>query len=124
MTRINIGINPQELTTKHLMAEHYEMKRIPNCVRSCRVHVKYIPTFRLGKGHVHFFTTRLGYLLKRYKQVYQECLRRGFKVQNYETAWDGVPAELMGEYTPTNRDIKIIKERINLRLNKHASQTI
>ena len=32
MTRINVGISPAELNDKHLIAEHREIKRIPNCV--------------------------------------------------------------------------------------------
>ena len=116
MTRINIGIDPKTLTSKHLIAEHREMKRVPNQVKSGRVKVTEIPTFRLGKGHVHFFTTRLGYLLKRYREVYQECLRRGFKVENYESAWISIPDELMKDYTPTEEDRKIVEKRIALRL--------
>ena len=33
MTRINVGIPPAELTGKHLIAEHREIKRIPNCIK-------------------------------------------------------------------------------------------
>ena len=36
MTRINVGVDPSELTTKHLIAEHREIKRIPNCIKSGR----------------------------------------------------------------------------------------
>lgn len=32
MTRINCGIPPSELTNKHLLAEHREIKRIPNAI--------------------------------------------------------------------------------------------
>jgi hypothetical protein len=32
MTRINVGVHPSELSTKHLIAEHREIKRIPNNV--------------------------------------------------------------------------------------------
>lgn len=88
MTRINVGYDPKKLIRQHLIAEHREMKRIPNQVKSGKVKVKHIDTFRLGTGHVHFFTDRLGYLLKRYKQVHEECLRRGYNVQDYSSAWD------------------------------------
>lgn len=117
MTRINVGINPQTLTTKHLIAEHREIKRIPNTVKSGKAVIKDIPdTFRLGAGHVKFFYTRLGYLLRRYKKVYAECNRRGFNVQDYSSAWDGVPIELMGDYEPTDEDRRIVQKRINERL--------
>jgi hypothetical protein len=115
MTRINLGYPVAKLTTKHLIAEHREIKRIPNQVKSGKVKVKHIDTFRLGTGHVHFFTDRLGYLLKRYQEVYNECLRRGFKVQDYSSAWIGVPQSLMNDYQPTIEDRKIIEERIKER---------
>lgn len=118
MTRVNVGFSPKNLTRQHLIAEHREIKRIPNQVKSGRVKVKHIPQFKLGTGHVHFFTDRLGYLKKRYLEVYNECIRRGYNVQNYASAWDGIPQELMGDYEPTKEDKKLIKERINLRLNK------
>ena len=51
--------------------------------------------------------------------LYIECLRRGYKVQNYLDAWNNLPNELMGDYKPTKRDISIIKERINARLSKN-----
>ena len=65
MTRINIGVRPIELENKHLMAEHRELKRIPNVVRKGRYNLKNVPPqFTLGKGHVSFFYDKLGYLKK------------------------------------------------------------
>ena len=117
MTRINVGINPKELTTKHLIAEHREIKRIPNAVVSGKAVIKDIPdSFRLGAGHIKFFYNKLGYLLERYKLIYAECLRRKFNVQDYSSAWSGVPEELMGGYTPTKQDRLIVQERINSKL--------
>jgi deoxyribonuclease (pyrimidine dimer) len=117
MTRINIGVRPIELENKHLMAEHRELKRIPNVVRKGRYNLKNVPAqFTLGKGHVSFFYDKLGYLKKRYIELYEECRKRGFNVQNYLSSWDGVPEELMNDYTPTERDIAIVKERIADRL--------
>ena len=37
MTRINVGINPADLTGKHLIAEHREIKRIPNCIAKANI---------------------------------------------------------------------------------------
>jgi len=118
MTRINVGYPVENLTTKHLIAEHREIKRIPNTIVSGKAVVRDIPeTFRLGTGHVKFFYDKLGYLLERYHDLYAECLRRGFNVQDYSGAWDGVPSHLMGNYTPTDSDKVIIKERINSKLS-------
>ena len=48
--------------------------------------------------------------------MYNECRARGFNVQSYVSSWDGVPEHLMGDYTPTERDIAIVTERIKDRL--------
>jgi hypothetical protein len=119
MTRINCGILPNELTDKHLMAEHREIKRVPNCVSKGRYNLKCQPeSFTLGLGHVKFFYDKLGYLKKRYEELYLECVRRNFKVQYYGDAWNGIPEHLMGDYTPTDKDREIIRQRISERLNK------
>lgn len=118
MTRINVGIPPKDLTNKHLIAEHRELKRIPNVVSKGRYNLKTAPKeFTLGKGHVSFFYDKLGYLRNRYIDLYNECRARGFNVQSYLDSWNGVPPELMNDYTPTERDVQIIKERIEDRLN-------
>ena len=118
MTRINVGILPEDLTSKHLIAEHREIKRIPNCVGKGKYNMDNIPDkFKLGTGHVKFFYNKLLYLKNRYRSLYEECIRRGFSVQNYINAWDNVPEELMNDYVPTNRDRKIIEERIKHKLN-------
>lgn len=117
MTRINAGYPPAKLTNKHLIAEHREIKRIPNVVVKGRYNLNTAPKeFTLGTGHVSFFYTRLGYLKQRYVELYNECKRRGFNVQNYEDCWDGVPPELMGDYVPTDQAIQLITERIKDRL--------
>lgn len=117
MTRINAGIPVRELTNKHLIAEHREIKRIPNVIAKGRYNLKSIPPqFTLGKGHVSFFYDKLGYLKERYVDLYNECRARGFNVQNYEASWNDVPKELMNGYVPTSRDIEIIRERIAERL--------
>lgn len=116
MTRINAGIPPCKLSNKHLLAEHREMKRIPNAVSRGRVRLDKIPKeFCLGTGHVSFFYDKLGYLLRRYKAVYNCCRQRGLNVQDYSNAWDEVPSELMGDYVPTFRDNELITNRIKER---------
>lgn len=119
MTRINVGIPPAELTSKHLIAEHREIKRIPNCIAKGKYNMEGIPDkFKLGTGHVKFFYNKLLYLKNRYIKLYVECIKRGFNVQYYIKAWDNVPKELMGDYQPTPNDKKIIKQRIKDKLNE------
>lgn len=119
MTRINCGIPPAELVDKHLMAEHREIKRIPNCISKNRYSMKGQPEkFTLGTGHVKFFYDKLLYLKNRYEKIYAECKSRGFNVTYYGDAWIDVPKELMGDYEPTDEDREIIRERIKERLPK------
>ena len=120
MTRINVGIPPVELINQHLIAEHREIKRIPNCIAKGKYNMEGIPDkFKLGTGHVKFFYNKLLYLKNRYTSLYNECIKRGFNVQNYINAWDNVPQDLMNDYKVKDNDIKIIKQRIyERRFNK------
>ena len=113
MTRINSDLPPSELSRQHLLAELREIKRIPNAVKSGRAKLNDIPkTFRLGAGHCKYFYNKLGFLLKRYKLLRQEALDRGYNVQDFSSAWDGIPNNLMGEYEGTEHDREIVRKRI------------
>jgi deoxyribonuclease (pyrimidine dimer) len=119
MTRINVAVKPIELTDKHLIAEHREIKRIPNCIKKGRYNLDGIPEqFTLGKGHVKFFYNKLSYLHDRYTALYNECINRGFNVQNYSDCFEGVPVELYNSYNEQPNDRAIILQRINERLSK------
>ena len=125
MTRINVGIPPAELINQHLIAEHREIKRIPNCIAKGKYNMDGIPDkFKLGTGHVKFFYNKLLYLKNRYISLYNECIKRGFNVQNYISAWDNVPQELMNDYKVEDNDIKIIKQRIDERRPKTINKGI
>lgn len=117
MTRINAGIPPQELTRKHLLAEMREIKRIPNCVKKGRYSLEGMPeNFKLGTGHVKWFYNKLGYLLRRYNNLRLEAIKRGYNVQDFSDAWDGVPKNLMNDWHPSERDANIVRQRIKERL--------
>lgn len=110
-----MGIPPKQLSRQHLLAEHREIKRIPNAVRLGRANMNNIPAqFTLGTGHVKFFYNKLGYLFNRYSAIYWECLNRGYDVEYYGLAWDGVDYthELWGNWEPTQADIELIKQRL------------
>lgn len=122
MTRINAGIPPAELSDKHLLAEHREIKRIPNMVFSGKAKIENIPNeFTLGKGHVKFFYNKLKYLYLRYYEIYIECKKRGFNVTNYIGAWDpvmyseGLWDHLFNTWEPTTKAIELIRQRIKER---------
>lgn len=119
MTRINVGIQPFELCDRHLLAEHRELKRIPNMVRTKHAHVSNIPSiFALGTGHVRFFYDKFGYLKERYGAIHAECIRRGFRVADYSSSFNDIPTELMNDYEPTRHDREIVVRRINQRLDE------
>ena len=114
MTRINCGILPKDLSNRHLLAEHREIVRIPNVIANGKAKIENIPQdFRLGKGHVKFFYNKIGYLRRRYEDIYKECLARGFDVQNYISAFNRVSdKKLLNDYEPTMKDIEIVYERL------------
>jgi deoxyribonuclease (pyrimidine dimer) len=113
MTRINVGIMPEELPSKLLLAEHREIKRIPNMITSGKARVSNIPEkFTLGTGHVKFFYDKQCYLHLRYIDLYLECVNRDFQVQDYSSAWGTVPRYLFNDWTPSDHDRQIIIDRI------------
>ena len=119
MTRINVGMLASELTNKHLLAEHREIKRIPNCIKKGKYNLDGIPSeFKLGTGHVKFFYDKLEYLHLRYKSLYKECLNRGFNVTCYDESFNDLPTHLFNNYTPNKKDREIVLQRINERLNQ------
>lgn len=116
MTRINAGIPPKQLSRQHLIAEHREIVRIPNTIKSGKAVVKDIPEkFTLGKGHVKFFYDKLKYLHHRYEALYNECTARGYNMTYFGDAFSGLPPDLYNDYRPTKAAIDLIKERIKER---------
>ncbi|HMS90654.1 MAG TPA: pyrimidine dimer DNA glycosylase/endonuclease V [Candidatus Absconditabacterales bacterium] len=112
MTRINV-IPVSQLWDQHLLAEHREIKRIPNLVKKGKYNLDDQPDhYTLGTGHVKFFYDKLEFLFKRYIELYYECSRRGFNIENYSDAFQDYPNELWNDYTPTRQAIELNKERI------------
>lgn len=115
MTRINLGVHPSELPDKLLLAEHREITRIPNAITSKKAKIVDIPAhFTLGKGHVKYFYDKMNTLHTRYTGIYDECVKRGFKVTDKKSSFNGIPGELWN-YVPGKeiaRARQIIIERI------------
>ena len=123
MTRINVGIDPAQLNNAMLMAEHRELKRIPNLVRQGKFRLEGQPArFTLGTGHVKFFYDKLGYLRKRYELLFAECQRRGLQVTWFGAAWDGIDERFMGDYKPTRDEVAQVRARIAERLAQIAER--
>lgn len=116
LTRINCGVHPEELPDRILLAELREIKRIPNAIRKGRYRLEGMPhEFTLGSGHVKFFYDKLEYLWLRYQALRGEALQRGFRVDDFSEAWQGVPPELMNGYIERGRDRELIIQRIQER---------
>jgi len=110
VTRINVGIDPSELPDRLLIAEHREITRIPNAVRSGRAKFDQLPTeFKLGIGHVRFFYDKLGYLEQRYLSLFQECQKRGFNVTDKRSAFHGLSLQ---HWRPNSNCREILIQRI------------
>lgn len=119
MTRISATIMPEELCDQMLIAEHREIVRIPNCIKSGKAKLEDIPEdFRLGSGHVKFFYNKIAYLYMRYNRLRVECLMRGFNVQDYSDAFKGIPEHLFNNWIPNIPKVRpLLVKRINDRLS-------
>ncbi len=123
MTRINAGIPPSELSDKHLLAEHREIKRIGNAIRLNKANTNQpIPKeFVLGKGHVIFFYDKMKYIANRYSILYNECINRGFNVTDFSESFlidDKLINFCWHDWTPTKESIKLIRNRIKEKTKK------
>lgn len=119
MTRINCSIPVSSLTDEHLLAEHREIKRLPvltlKAINSGNIY-KAPNEFCLETGHVLFFCNYGKYTLNRYIKLYNECIYRGFNVEDYRSNWSFIPHEFMNDLEE-NTDIKeIISLRIKDRI--------
>lgn len=125
MTRINV-LDPSLLLDQHLLAEHRELKRIPNKILQGKAktikseHTHYI----LGKGHETFFRTRLGYLYTRLHWIQCECRNRGLKVQDFSFyPYQFKGTGLWRSYTVTKEDLLLNIERIEERIRLRTDRT-
>lgn len=123
MTRINCAIPVEYLTDEHLLAEHREIARLPwnvsEAVRSESIKTKVPSKFTLNSGHVLFFVNKNKFTLNRYKEIREECKRRGFNVSDCESNWNTNECiQYMGDYTPNQEDKDILIERIELRIKE------
>ena len=122
MTRINI-VHPSELTDQHLIAEYREIfmvgSSLQRSLKSKNWNPKDIPIkFTLNTGHVKFFYDKGKYLSKRYDELRIEMKARGmtpditrvFKREQW-------PDELWNDWTPSLEDYKLIRHRIEERIN-------
>ena len=124
MTRINI-IPVSELHDQHLIAEYREITMVPAALnRTLKSKAgldrkKISKRFTLNNGHVYFFYDKGLYLDKRYTEIVNEMKSRGFnpdsnRVFPIEIFKDN---DLYNDWTPTIEDQKLIRQRIQERIN-------
>lgn len=112
MTRINC-VPPTELSRQHLVAEYRELPRVFALARKAKP--GHCPDqYTLGTGHARFFYSRLGWLLERQRALIAEMQQRGYRPTHTDPSAlvDGMPACLMGDWTPTAEALAINRARI------------
>lgn len=124
MTRINL-VPPGELTDQHLVAEYREIFMVGSSLQRSIASKNWSKTlatlpekFTLNAGHVKFFYNKGMYLDKRYHQLVHEMKQRGmtpdperrFKTEQW-------PVDLWNDWTPQARDLELIRERIQERID-------
>ena len=83
MTRINI-IHVKELYDQHLIAEYREILMVPAALnrtlksKNGLIKSRIAKSYTLNAGHVYFFYDKGKYLHKRYKDLINEMINRGF----------------------------------------------
>ncbi len=125
MTRINC-IPPSELTGQHLVAEYRELPRIFSLVRAAIARgetpddVRNPTHYVLGKGHIRFFYSRLGYLVKRQNEIIEEMISRGYQPQftRTEQLMEGIPKNWCADWQPDKDAMELNRIRITERLEK------
>tara|TARA_R100001039_G_C1854840_1_gene117855 strand:- start:20300 stop:20653 length:354 start_codon:yes stop_codon:yes gene_type:complete len=109
----------------HLLGENKEITRVFGLVRKAQQrgvnkwNLKAPSEYTMGTGHVKFYYTRLGYILKRYHELTQEMTSRGYKPNpiSDEDLLQGIDKKhWMGDYEPTEGALKINRQRIAERL--------
>lgn len=119
MTRINL-LNPSELTDQHLLAELREITRLPGNLdkalnkKSGAIKLEDIPKqYVMGTGHVTFFLNKFKWLETRFLSLIKEAELRGFNITYKDgSIFSNVPKIYYNDYTPSDTEIKISKQRI------------
>ncbi len=120
MVRINL-IHPMYLTDQHLIAEYNEILML-------LAYVRMYPKkdgirderFTLGKGHMKFFKDKLLYIKRRHDAIREEMLARGYRASK-SVDLSMYPKELLNDWSPSDNDLSIIKQRIVEKISKKRS---
>ena len=125
MTRINL-VPISELADQHLVAEYREIFMVGSSLQRSLKSPNWLKTknslpkeFTLNKGHVKFFYNKGKYLYNRYLDLVEEMKNRGMNpdpLRKFKREqW---PDELFHDWIPNDRDLLIIRERIQSRIQQ------
>lgn len=118
MTRINVGIPPQELCDQHLLAEYRELPRMVAFAqaRAARYHgTGPVPPVTLGTGHMTSLLPAGAYLASRHQQIREEMHRRQMTVEFSQCPFaDRYP--FMGDLEVSQETVQALRQRIQSRL--------
>jgi len=120
MTRINC-VPVQELSRQHLIAEYRELPRVfglANKAYSAQRKVAAPSAYTLGAGHVKFFYQRLGYCRRRFRELCNEMLLRGYAPKHTQPPPTAVPPEWQLDWHPDCAALTINRQRILERSSK------
>lgn len=122
MTRINL-VEPEELMDQHLLAEYREIRLLcANLQRTLNskhgFQEKKVPKqFTLNAGHVYFFYNKGQYIHRRYQALQEEMRKRGISA-DLEFPLEKWPRKLYNDWSPSESDKNIVRERIALRISQ------
>ena len=114
MTRINC-VPPEELSRQHLLAEYRELPRVFALASEAYHTAKKIVApsqYTLGAGHVKFFYQRLGYCRRRFHELRDEMLRRGYQPKFADVPPVAVPEDWQRDWEPDDAALTINRQRI------------
>ncbi len=116
MTRINC-VPVVELSGPHLVAEYRELPRVFALARRAAARGTFAQPheYTLGKGHVTFFYTRLGYLAKRHAELIGEMKRRGYRPRfegMQRDQFPDIPQAWWSDWLPTDEALLINRQRL------------
>lgn len=114
MTRINC-VPPEELSRQHLVAEYRELPRVfalADKAYSARRKISAPSAYTLGAGHVLFFYRRLGYCRRRFHELRDEMLRRGYQPKFSDVPPVSVPPDWQSDWQPDDAALAVNRQRI------------
>jgi deoxyribonuclease (pyrimidine dimer) len=114
-----------ELKNRHLGAEHTELLMLVGMLkRTLSSRRGYDPSrvperFTLNKGHAYFFYNKGKWVHRRWSKVREEMRRRGFNLDpGVHFPVEEWPPDLYNDWAPRDDDVKISRERIELRISQ------